>query len=307
MRRTLRRAKRPAFWYFSRMVRRVAFHRTKYGRELLVDIAWIHDMPAFILDEPHALDFHDILLVTRGRGTFFLDGEPLEVRPGRIFFTMPGQVRQWRVSNLDGVCLFFPAIFLQEFFRDADFVDRLPYFRRRGHDAGYSSAVSVAPRTASSLLRMLLAMRDELPPVRPDSVHLLRAQLYEILLRLARVHTAAHPAPPLAPAHPIVRRYQALVDKHFHRVHRTADYARKLAITPGHLTSLCTAHLGRSAKRLLQERIALEARRLLLYSDRTAESIAQQLGFADSSYFGRFFRKMSGKSPRRFRSENAGQ
>lgn len=285
------------FWYFSKM-RRIAFHRAKYGRELLVDAAWIHDMPAFIFDEPHALDFHDILLVTRGRGTFLLDGVPLEVRPGRILFTTPGQVRQWRVPKLDGICLFFPALFLHEFFRDTQFVDRLPYFR---HEAGEESGFAVAPRIASSLRRQMLAMRDELHPVRPDSAHLLRAQLYEILIRLARLYSAAIPAPSRPPAHPVVRRYQELVERHFRQVQRTAGYAQKLSITPGHLTALCTTHLGRSAKRLLQERIALEARRILLYTDRTAEAIAHELGFADPSYFGRFFKRVSGMSPQRFR------
>lgn len=281
-------------------MRRIAFHRAKYGRELLVDAAWIHDMPAFILDEPHALDFHDILLVTRGRGTFFLDGVPLEVRPGRILFTTPGQVRRWRVPKLDGICLFFPAMFLQEFFRDTQFIDRLPYFR---HEAGEESGFAVAPRSASLLRRQMLAMRDELQPPRTDSAHLLRAQLYEILIRLARLHGAAYPAPSLPPMHPVVRRYQELVEQHFRRVHRTADYAKKLSITAGHLTALCTTQLGRSAKRLLQERIAIEARRFLLYTDRTAESIAHDLGFSDPSYFGRFFRRATGMSPQKFRSD----
>jgi AraC family transcriptional activator of pobA len=281
-------------------MRRIAFHRAKYGRELLVDAAWIHDMPAFVLDEPHALDFHDILLVTRGRGTFFLDGVPLEVRPGRILFTTPGQVRQWRVPKLDGICLFFPALFLQEFFRDTQFVDRLPYFR---HEAGEESTFAVAPRSASSLRRQMLAMRDELQTVRADTVHLLRAQLYEILIRLARLHSTTHPTPSPAPIHPVVRRYQELVEQHFRHIHRTADYAKKLSITSSHLSALCTLQLGRGAKQLLQERIAVEARRFLLYTDRTAESIAHDLGFADPSYFGRFFRRVAGMSPQKFRSD----
>ncbi len=281
-------------------MQRIAFHRAKYGRERLVDAAWIHDMPAFIFDEPHALEFHDILLVTRGRGTFFLDGVPLDVRPGRILFTTPGQVRRWRVSTLDGICLFFPSLFLQEFFRDTQFVDRLPYFR---HEAGEESGISVGPRTASLLRRQMLAMRDELQPGQPHTVHLLRAQLYEILIRLARLHFTAHPAPSRSPTHPVVRRFQELIEQHFRRIHRIADYAKKLSITSRQLTALCNRQLGRSAKQLLRERIAVEARRFLLYTDRTAETIAQDLGFADPSYFGRFFRRVSGMSPRRFRSE----
>jgi len=62
-------------WYFSTM-RHVAFHRTKYGRELLVDAARVREMPGFIRANraAHSLEFHDILLVTRGTGALLLDG-----------------------------------------------------------------------------------------------------------------------------------------------------------------------------------------------------------------------------------------
>src|SRR5436305_11526618 len=92
-------------WYFSTMARirtfdsqmprrdrvqRVVFNRTKYGRDLLVDVAWVHDIPTFILDAPHTLNFFDILVVTRGHGTFALDGHRRAVRPGVVLFTTPG-------------------------------------------------------------------------------------------------------------------------------------------------------------------------------------------------------------------------
>ncbi len=58
-------------WYFSNMVRtpvRIDFHRTKYGPEILIDVAWIHEMPTFLHDATHSLSFYDITLVTAGRG-----------------------------------------------------------------------------------------------------------------------------------------------------------------------------------------------------------------------------------------------
>src|SRR5688500_11243279 len=88
----------------------VDFHRTKYGPELLVDSAWVHDMPTFLRDErPHALSFFDIMLITRGRGWFWLDAHRYRVRAGSVLFTSPGQVRRWEVAGLDGLCVFFPA------------------------------------------------------------------------------------------------------------------------------------------------------------------------------------------------------
>jgi AraC family transcriptional activator of pobA len=47
--------------------------------------------------------------------------------------------------------------------------------------------------------------------------------------------------------------------------------------------------------------VLLEARRLLRYTDKPAFAIAQELGFADPAYFGRFFRRESGVTPRQYR------
>src|SRR5262249_37282051 len=98
-------------WYFSTMARGqartelVEFLRTKYGAEMLIDVAWVHEMPAFLRKGPHALAFHDILLVTEGSGSFALDGRVHQVRPHTVLFTTPAQVRRWNVRGLDGLCL----------------------------------------------------------------------------------------------------------------------------------------------------------------------------------------------------------
>ena len=80
-------------WYFSTMARRIEFHRTKYGRELLIDAAFVRQMPTFLVKGPHELAFHDILVVTRGRGRFLLDGVSHRVVPGVAFFTLAELVK----------------------------------------------------------------------------------------------------------------------------------------------------------------------------------------------------------------------
>ena len=122
-----------ACWYFSTM-RHVAFHRTKYGRELLLDAAYVRQMPEFIRASgaEHSLDFHDILLVTKGTGCFLLDGEPNQVSPGVVLFTLPGQVREWRLEHaLDGACLFFSRDLTADFFSDPRFLDGFAFFSPR--------------------------------------------------------------------------------------------------------------------------------------------------------------------------------
>ena len=277
-------------------VARVDFHRTKYGPEILVDVAWVREMPTFLRFDPHRLTFYDILLVTSGRGWFWLDDCRWRVGPGRLFFTSPGQIRRWQVEGLDGLCLFFPSIFLEEFFQDALLVHRLPYF----HGPAAKASLQLATRDATSLRRRLLAMRRELHPVRPDSTHLLRAGLYEVLFTLARLNAAVRrPAVDRIPNRVVVR-FRDLVESEFPRCHMVADYARRLAVSPGHLNVLCHRFLGRSAKGLVQDRLVLEARRLLLYSDEPAGRVGHLLGFKDPSYFTRFFRRATGLPPTEF-------
>lgn len=278
-------------------VESVDFHLTKYGPELLVDTAWVREMPTFLRLSPHALTFYDILLVTEGQGWFWLDAHRFPVRAGQVFFTTPGQVRRWAVSGLDGICLFFPALFLEEFFHDRLFLHRLPYF----HVPDVGGAMQLTPKRAARLRRRLLAMRREFNRLRPDSAHLLRARLYEVLITLAREYARIHRLTEERTPHLLTLRFRELVDRRATRWHQVKPYARELGVSPGHLNTLAKRHLGRSAKRVVQERLATEARRLLLYSERSAAEVGYALGFKDPSYFGRFFRQLTGRSPRAFR------
>jgi AraC-like DNA-binding protein len=280
-------------------MQQVTFLRTKYGPEILVDVDWVGRMPTFLRDGgPHRLDFYDILLVTRGRGSFRLDAKRIPVRPGDVLFTSPGEVRRWDVVGLEGLCLFFPALFLEEFFQDPMFLHRLPYF----HVPGGARALRLGPAAARSLRRGLGAMRGELQRLRSDSSHLLRARLYETLITLRRAYALAHGRARPCEPHPLALRYGEAVEKEATRSHRVADYARQLGVSPGHLNALCRRHMGRSAKQIIQDRLLAQARRLLLYSDESAARVGYALGFQDPSYFTRFFRTATGSSPQAFRS-----
>lgn len=279
-------------------IRHVAFHRTKYGRELLIDVARVRDMPAFIADKtPHALGFFDIMLVTRGRGIFLLDGQAHDVRPGLVLFTAPGQVREWDVSDLDGVCLFFAADFIADFLNDRTFLERLPYFTA----APGGAALRLPPRAALRLRRGLTRMRREIAGLKPDIVHLLRARLYETLVTLGRWYAARHKVSPERPTNTIVTQYRALIDERVMRQHTVAAFARDLGVSPGHLNALCRKYAGASAKQMIEQALTTRARRLLAHSSDSAARIGEQLGFEDPSYFSRFVRKATGRSPSSFR------
>jgi AraC-like DNA-binding protein len=81
------------------------------------------------------------------------------------------------------------------------------------------------------------------------------------------------------------------------------DYAEMLFITPNHLNALCRETLNTPAGEIIRNRVALEAKRLLTNLDLTITEIAYRLGFADNSYFTKFFKKQTNTNPEDFRKK----
>jgi AraC family transcriptional activator of pobA len=278
---------------------RVAFARRKYGPELLIDAAMLSAMPAFrARREPHQLEFFDILLVTTGNGRLDLDDERLKVAPGQLLLTRPGQVRRWDVKSVDGACIFFASEFIRDAFADARFLDQFAFFDA----ARPSGSIGLSAAERTQFLRRFRRMGEELSALRSDATDLLRARLYELLVLINRWYAARHPGARGRTRNTIVDRFQTLVERDFRRLHHVHEYADRLRVSPGHLNVLCRTHLGRSASAEIHQRLLVEARRLLRYTDRPAFAIAQELGFADPAYFGRFFRRGAGVTPRRYRT-----
>jgi AraC-like DNA-binding protein len=92
------------------------------------------------------------------------------------------------------------------------------------------------------------------------------------------------------------------VERHHRRSHRVAGYAKLLSVSAGHLNAMVRRQLGRPPLELIQDRLALEARRLLRHTDETAARVGYALGFDDPSYFARFFRRRTGLTPTAFRA-----
>lgn len=294
------------FWYFSIMrhsydawpsIRDVLFSRRKYGSELLVDAALISEMPGFIdWDEPYRLDFYDLTLVVRGSGEYRLDEASFPVAPDTVFFTAPGQVRRWLTRDLEAECVFFPAEFLEEHFSDPLFLHRLHYF----HDPRGPHALALGEE-ARVVRRRIEAMRTEIGALRSDSADYLRALLHELLIRLNRAYANRHGLADDSRKGRLVWRFLQLIDQHLRSEHRVQAYARRLGVTPGHLNLRAQQHLGRSAGAVIRARLIIEAKRALRHSSRSVSAIAHDLGFADPSYFARFFRREVGVTPSRYR------
>lgn len=102
----------------------------------------------------------------------------------------------------------------------------------------------------------------------------------------------------------IIRHFHILVDRHFREKKQVQDYAEMLFRSPKTLSNLFASCGVASPLRIIHERIEAEAKRLLLYTGKSAKEISELLGFEDLSAFSRFFKKMTGESVTDFRKKN---
>ena len=99
----------------------------------------------------------------------------------------------------------------------------------------------------------------------------------------------------------IIRKFNYLVDIHFREKRKVGDYADMLFKSPKTLSNLFAVYNQKSPQQLIQDRIALEAKRLLQYTDKQHQEIAYELGFNDAAHFSRFFKNIDGHSPTSYR------
>ncbi|MBS1541915.1 MAG: helix-turn-helix domain-containing protein [Bacteroidetes bacterium] len=99
----------------------------------------------------------------------------------------------------------------------------------------------------------------------------------------------------------IIRHYSALVEKHFRSLHRVTDYADMLNKSPKTLSNVFKALGDRTPLQIIHERIILEAKKLLLYTDKSVKEISFELNFPDPVQFSRLFKNETGLTPGDFK------
>jgi AraC-like DNA-binding protein len=101
----------------------------------------------------------------------------------------------------------------------------------------------------------------------------------------------------------VVRKFNVLVDTHYKTKRKVADYAEMMFKSPKTLSNLFALYNQKSPQQIILERLTLEAKRLLSFTQKQNQEIAYELGFNDPAHFSRFFKKMTDSSPSQYRAK----
>jgi AraC family transcriptional activator of pobA len=129
--------------------------------------------------------------------------------------------------------------------------------------------------------------------------------LTALCVQMARLSNAQAATLPKANTRKVaqIEKFRALVEQNHKKHWPVTNYAGQMGITSGQLTRLCREELGLSSMDVINARLVHEAQRELVYTTASIKQLSFSLGFADETYFGRFFRKHTGLSPREFRAQ----
>lgn len=229
---------------------------------------------------------------TRGQGRITVQGVTRGYGPHNAVFLPPGTMHGFEMmGHVFGTVLFFPRAL-----RD-DLPDVALHLRFREAQQQGEMTMQI-----DNITREL-----ENPEADEESEIALRhhAGLLSVwLLRQGRLQNSGDIDPvPARAADRLAAAYTALLERDFRSGKGVAQYAADLGVTPTHLSRSCKATCGRSASKLLHDRLLYEARRMLRETGKPVKDVASDLGFRSAAYFTRAFQHRTGVTPTAFRRE----
>lgn len=249
-----------------------------------------------VIVEAHRHDYYHIMYIKRGRGVHSIDFKHYDVKPGSLFFVSPGQVHTIEIDkDVEAYVISFNSDFYLFHNNEQKLMD-YPFFHTINNDP------VVYFEDSDMFDYIIKEMLTEYNNQAKGTEKILQSLMEILLVKASRMYT--YPVKEESPVHLTfqLRKLETLIDKHFREYKLLNDYADLMYISPKHLNSLCKKGLNKTVTNLIHERTLTEAKRLLLFTDNSIAEIAFELGFADKSYFMRFFKKQTTQTADTFRS-----
>lgn len=258
--------------------------------------------------QAHRLDFYAVFIVTRGKGVHRFGLKDHNIKENMLCFVGPDMISAWQ-SEEGEQCGYFCA-FSADFFNlgreDKHFLNNLPFFRIDGN-----AVLHLTDAQTRYYLSLFNQMYLEFENKNEYSGNILRGQL-QVLLHKAYSQYRLEEQVVKTPNHSGVRLWKAFTTLFMRdikmlragkviRLKKVADYADELGVSQNYLNDSIKALTGRSAGQLIKDQIIKQATMCLMNSSKSISEIAYVLGYDDPSYFSRYYKRHTGKSPSDFR------
>ena len=256
----------------------------------------------FAVEYPHRHDFFEVLYLYKGSGVHVIDDKQYQVQPPCIFFMSPGQAHKLELSkDIEGYIFLFTSDFYLINQSNQNRLLEFPFFFTVQQT---NPPLHLENEQEIAFLEKLFVHAVSEVSKAGYSEELLRSLLDLILVYAASLYKVDEQMLVKGKGHLLVKRFFQLVEENYQNNYSVNEYASMLAITPNHLTQTVKQLTGKTSNDILQQKQLLEIKRLLVHTNLGVSEIDNQLNFVDQSYFTKFFRKMTGMTPLKFRSES---
>lgn len=251
---------------------------------------------------PHSHDFFSIVLFTSGKGAISINNDTYTVQPQTICLIAPNQIHSFEgLNDVDGIIFFFCQDFYVEEFSFIRLLNVFSYTSRLDQNA-CGPCLLLSDKEFSIINSTIESIHYEYETSTTDnnSAVIIRSFLNIMLLKLSDLYESKSERTNKNDSM-LIHSLSQLVDSYFIQEQQLEFYSSSLIISDRQLNNICNKHFNCGLKKILQNRLMQEARKLLLSSELSVAEIAYKLNFEDNSYFNKVFKNKIGLTPRRFR------
>ena len=249
---------------------------------------------------PHTKDFHQISFIQGfGNSQLNINDQKVNDINSVLYFISPNHVYSWvRDQNIEGYILNFKQEYLP--IKPEDFQRQFVFFA-----LDKFNTVSIEKEEKQRVNAIFDEIYSEYhQPGSTFHEEILKQYLYVVLYKCLDLYQKrARSFDQLPKNQGLFVKYQHLINNYYLSKRSIKEYATLLNITPNHLSDVIKSSTGKNALHYINQRLLLEAKRLLKYGNEDIKQIAYTLNFASPSHFGKFFRKHTLKTPANYRKE----
>jgi len=246
-------------------------------------------------------DFYKVIWAKDNDITINIDGYSVVLKKDYVLFCTPYN-KLLLDPFLKGV---ISLIFDREFYciRDHDHEVSCNGFLFLGSSA--PTMVKLTKKEQKSFELHFMFFEEEFETKDHIQGEMLRVLLKRLLIKSVRLLKKTIVDPSLEQSKiDIIRQFNLLVEAHFREKHKVSEYADLLNKSPKTLSNIFSKFNNKTPLHVINDRIILEAKKLLLHSEESSKEIAFGLGFSEASHFSKFFKNQVGTSPIHFKKDN---